>query len=329
MHTYGVRAVARALILAYSMLLPTLALASDPPATPPAEPATDPHQQEAEAAWEAAYNVLVPGPAKIALREQASLELPAGYGFVRQSEAARLMKLMGNYTDDRFIGLILPLGEDTNWLVTLDYEPSGFIKDDDAKHWDAEELLTNLKEGTEAGNEEREKMGIAPIKVTRWIEPPGYEAAAHRLVWSAEVKLKEGQDDDPGVNYNTYVLGREGYISLNLVTSAATVDKDKADAHTLLAAINFNDGKRYTDFNASTDKVAAFGLAALVGGVAAKKLGLLAIIAATVAKFFKVILIAVAAFGAGIMKWFKGKRAGNSASNGTDAGGGGGSGPAA
>ena len=44
-----------------------------------------------------------------------------------------------------------------------------------------------------------------------------------------------------------------------------------------MAAVKFNDGKRYTDFDSSTDKVAAYGLAALVAGVAAKKLGLLAI----------------------------------------------------
>jgi len=51
--------------------------------------------------------------------------------------------------------------------------------------------------------------------------------------------------------------------------------------------------------------VAAYGLAALVAGVAVKKLGLLALFAATIAKFAKLIAIAVAAFGAGIVRWFK------------------------
>ena len=69
--------------------------------------------------------------------------------------------------------------------------------------------------------------------------------------------------------------------------------------------MDFKSGKRYGDFNSSTDKVAAYGLAALVAGVAAKKLGLLALFAATILKFAKVIAIAVAAFGAGIVRWFK------------------------
>ena len=82
------------------------------------------------------------------------------------------MRLMGNQTDGRFIGLVFPLSDAGQYFITLDYEDSGYIKDDEAKDWDADELLQSLKDGTEAGNEEREKLGIDPIKVTRWVEPP-------------------------------------------------------------------------------------------------------------------------------------------------------------
>lgn len=75
----------------------------------------------------------------------------------------------------------------------------------------------------------------------------------------------------------------------------------------MLADLAYNAGKRYEDFSASTDRVAAYGLAALIGGVAAKKLGLLAIVMAFVLKFAKVILLGMAAFGAGIMKFFRRK----------------------
>ena len=73
----------------------------------------------------------------------------------------------------------------------------------------------------------------------------------------------------------------------------------------MLTGVEFKSGKRYTDFNSSTDKVAAYGLAALVAGVAAKKLGLLALLGAGILKFAKVIVIAVVAFGAGVVRWFK------------------------
>lgn len=275
----------------------------------------DSSQPSAEdAVWAAASAARQAGPTTIEFRDQASLQLPAGYVFIPVKEGKAVMEMMGNQTDDRFLGLILPEAGN-GWFVTLDYEPAGYIKDDDAKHWDADELLQSLKDGTEAANEHRQQMGIAPIEVTRWVEVPAYEAQTHRLIWAAEARNKGQVDQDPGINYNTYVLGREGYISLNLITATSTIDTDKKAAHELLSFIDFNDGKRYTDFNASTDKVAAYGLAALVGGIAAKKLGLLAVVGAFLLKFAKIIVIAIAAAGGAIVKFFKGKKeAGESAS---------------
>jgi uncharacterized membrane-anchored protein len=276
------------------------------PGTTAAETPAEAREREAKVADEAARKALVRGPSTIQLKDEASLALPERFGYIPVKEAAELMRVMGNTTDENFLGLIVPLGdEDAHWLVEMRHEAAGYIKDDDAKNWDAAKLLDSLKEGTEAANAHREEIGIPPIVVTRWIEPPAYEAPTHRLVWAAEAKLKNGTDDDPTVNYNTYVLGRDGYISLNLITEASAVERDKAAARRLLGLVAYNKGKDYGDFNSSTDKVAAYGLAALVAGVAAKKLGLLALLAATIVKFAKVILIAIAAFGAGIAKWFK------------------------
>lgn len=260
-----------------------------------------------DAVWAAASAVKQVGPTTVQFRDQASLQLPAGYVYIPVKEAKALMDMMGNQTDDRFLGLILPDSQ-ASWLVTLDYEPAGYIKDDDAKHWDADELLQSLKDGTEAANEHREQMGIAPIEVTRWVQVPAYEASTHRLIWAAEARDKGGADQDPTINYNTYVLGREGYISLNLITAASAIETDKKTAHELLSATDFNSGKRYADFDSSTDKVAAYGLAALVGGLAAKKLGLLAVIGAFLLKFAKVIFVAVVAGGGAIAKFFKSKK---------------------
>lgn len=260
-----------------------------------------------DAVWAAASAVKQVGPTTVQFRDQASLQLPAGYVYIPVKEAKALMDMMGNQTDDRFLGLILPDSQ-ASWLVTLDYEPAGYIKDDDAKHWDADELLQSLKDGTEAANEHREQMGIAPIEVTRWVQVPAYEASTHRLIWAAEARDKGGADQDPTINYNTYVLGREGYISLNLITAASAIETDKKTAHELLSATDFNPGKRYADFDSSTDKVAAYGLAALVGGLAAKKLGLLAVIGAFLLKFAKVIFVAIVAGGGAIAKFFKSKK---------------------
>ncbi|MNT25414.1 hypothetical protein D3C72_1609320 [compost metagenome] len=216
------------------------------------------------------------------------------------------MRSMGNRTDDTFIGAIFP-ADDGDWMAVVKFVKEGYIKDDDAKDWNADELLTSLKEGTEAANEERAKRGIPGIEVTGWAQKPQYDAATHRLVWSALSKKKGSDGGNPGVNYNTYALGREGYLSLNLITNANDLEKYKPDATKLLGALQYDDGKKYADFNASTDKVAAYGLAALVAGAAAKKLGLFAVALAFLAKFAKVAVVAGGAALWGLTKLFKKK----------------------
>lgn len=272
------------------------------------EPASSPAKSAMQSAWTAAEKALQRGPQTIALRNQATLKLPEGYGFIPTREASELMEAMGNGSDDDFIGLIMPTTEAGDWMISVDYSPAGYIEDGDAKNWNADELLSNLKEGTEAGNKRRIQMGIPALEVTRWIETPSYDSTTQRLVWSAEARDKgAAPGEDSTVNYNTYVLGREGYVSLNLITSRAVIEQDKPAVHTLLSALNFENGKRYEDFNSSTDKVAEYGIAALIAGVAAKKLGLIAVILAFAAKFAKVLLLAGAGVIAAFAKFFKRK----------------------
>jgi uncharacterized membrane-anchored protein len=219
------------------------------------------------------------------------------------------MRAMGNRGGDDLVGVIFPSNKDDDWMVVIKFVKEGYIKDDDAKDWNADELLTSLKEGTEASNVERTKRGMPAIEVAGWAEKPHYDASTHRLVWSALARDKGDTSGENGVNYNTYALGRDGYISMNLVTAAKTLDHDKPVATQLLSALQYNDGKRYADFNGSTDKVAAYGLAALVAGAAAKKVGLLAVIAAFAAKFAKLIIVAAGAALWGVAKLFGKKKA--------------------
>jgi uncharacterized membrane-anchored protein len=80
--------------------------------------------------------------------------------------------------------------------------------------------------------------------------------------------------------------------------------------------VQFKDGKRHSDFNEATDKVATYGLAALVGGLAAKKLGLLAAAGLFLAKFGKFILIGVAAVAAILARRFTRTKAASASSAG-------------
>ena len=257
-------------------------------------------------AFDDARKVARDGPADVALASQAVLKLPAGMVFVPQPQALALLNAMGNPgSDDALQGLVFP-ADNAGWFMTVRFEPSGYIKDDDAKGWDVDELLKSYQEGTEASNAERLKMGVPALEVLGWAEKPAYDAATHRLAWAMSSRHKGAAADEPqGVNYNTYVLGREGYFSMNLITGLADLPAHRPAAQGLLQALAFDDGKRYADFQPGTDKVAEYGLAALVVGVAAKKLGLIAVVLAFVAKFAKVIFLAVAGFGALAAKFWK------------------------
>jgi uncharacterized membrane-anchored protein len=249
------------------------------------------------------------GPADIALADQAVLHLPARHAFIPQPQAGKLLNAMGNPGQDpRLQGLIVPDGNE-GWFMTVRFESSGYVKDDDARDWKADDLLDSYKKGTEATNEERQKMGVPAIEILGWAEKPAYDAATHRLVWAMSSRHKGDAADAPqGVNYNTYALGRDGYFSLNLVTALSDLPRHKPAAQAMLAALDYKEGKRYADFDAKTDHVAEYGLAALVVGVAAKKLGLIALALGFFAKFAKVILIGLALLGGGAAKLFKRKK---------------------
>jgi uncharacterized membrane-anchored protein len=264
---------------------------------------------ELAAAWQAAGKAGTAGPADVPLIDQATLKLPAGDFFVPKAEGMRVMRALGNTVHDpSFVGLVLGTRQNDRWLVVITYIKEGYIKDDDAKDWKADELLNNLKAGVDESNKDRAARGFPEMEVIGWIEPPNYDAASHRLVWSVLGKDKGVSDDaSKDVNYNTYALGREGYFSLNLLSDSTRIATDKSAAHELLANLTYQSGKRYEDFSASTDRIAEYGLLALVGGVAAKKLGLFALALAFVLKFAKAIFVAAAVFGTGVVKFFRRK----------------------
>jgi uncharacterized membrane-anchored protein len=281
----------------------------------PAPPSEASRKAELAAAWEAASKAGSSGPSDVALIDQATLKLQAKYFFVPKAEAARALRALGNVVNDTdLIGLIVGERQSDQWIVVIRYIKEGYIRDDDARNWNADELLKNIKEGVEETNKDRVARGFPEMQVIGWVEPPGYDDATYRLVWSMLAKDKDQADNVPkGINYNTYALGRDGYFSLNLLSNSARIANDKTAAHELLADLDYNTGKRYEDFSATTDRIAEYGLAALIGGIAVKKLGLLALGAALVLKFAKPIFVGVALVGAGVMRFFRRKPRDNSA----------------
>jgi uncharacterized membrane-anchored protein len=248
------------------------------------------------------HSRLINGPAKIALRDQATLDLPQGYGFLPEAVAKDVWKRDGHVSSDGILGMILPTGYGEDWLIFMEFSPSGFVRDEDAKTWDTDALLNAIRDGTARDNERRQKLGVAQLEVVGWIEKPHYDDKTRRLIWSLAVRQKESAPQaDNSVNYRMAVLGRQGYISMTMVTGESAIAGEKSTANALLSDVQFDTGKRYSDFNPSTDRVAEFGLAALIGGLAIKKLGLFAVLAAFFAKAAKFIVVIFV----GALAWFR------------------------
>ncbi|RQH05829.1 DUF2167 domain-containing protein [Paraburkholderia dinghuensis] len=246
----------------------------------------------------------------------ATLKMGTSYSYLEAKDAQRVLTdLWNNPPDKDVLGMILP-GTDPHvvlkqdaWAVIVYFVNDGYVSDEDAHKIDYDEMLRDMQKGTRDSNAERVKEGYPALELRGWAEPPHYDAKAHKLYWASDlaVKKEDGSLSAGTLNYGIRVLGRKGYLSLNAVAPMDQLANVRADMPQVLAMTEFDDGERYTDYKAGTDKLAAYGLGALIAGVAAKKLGLLAIIAAFAAKFFKVGIVALIAFGAGLKRLFSRK----------------------
>jgi uncharacterized membrane-anchored protein len=256
---------------------PAAAESAAPAAAGSAEPAGGAEPAEGEPShWQQ-------GPASVDLGHELTLELTPAYAFLPKEFAAKALEANGSFHNENLLGIVAGADHSADWFVVMRYDAEGYVKDDE--EIDANDLLKDMREGNEEANAERKQRGFNPLTLEGWSDPPHYDKAKHHLVWSLIVSDPEGKS----VNYNTRVLGRHGFVSLNLVTDPEKLGAYRSHAAALLGGTRFKQGARYEDFNADTDKVAEYGLAGLVaagaGLGAAKfvKLGLFA-------KFSKVIL---------------------------------------
>lgn len=235
----------------------------------------------------------------------ASLDLPPSFRYLGPADAERvLVDAWGNPPGSPSLGMIFPANVspvgDEGWGVVITYEEDGHVNDEDADGIDYDELLKNMQEATSEANGERQKQGYASMRLVGWAEPPHYDKASHKLYWAQDLAFGDASQNT--LNYNIRVLGRKGVLVLNAVSGMSQLDMVRGEMPTVLAATNFNAGHGYTDFDSSTDQVAAYGIAALVAGGAAAKLGLFAKLFALLVAFKKFIIIGAIALFAGIRK---------------------------
>ena len=247
----------------------------------------------------------------------AHLDLPSGYRFV-DSQGARkvVVDLWGNPPEQGsdVLGMVVPAGETlenpNSWAIVISFSEDGHVSDGDADEINYGELLSQMQAADKESNEARKAQGFETMDLVGWAVPLHYDKEHKVLHWAKQFKV-EGADEDT-LNYDVRVLGRRGVLSLNGVASMGRVADVEAATPGIVSMVQFNDGHRYADFNAATDKKADYSLAGLVlgGAMAAKiaaKAGILAKLGAILIagkKFVVIGLIALVAF----VKRFFGKK---------------------
>jgi len=242
------------------------------------------------------------GPKQVELGHQAQIDLPAEMVLFEQAAAQELLRKGGNDTEG-VLAAIVPISDASHWLVVIEADDVGYVSDSDANELDAPEMLDQFKRGTIEQNKKRVAMGVPELFLDGWSEPPRYERATRHLVWGLNAHDTNGKV----VNFFTRFLGRNGYVSVDLIDDSSTIEASKAQALSILTAVHFKPGARYED-HVGSDKDSGLGLKALVlggaGVVIAKKTGILIAILLALKKVFIVVIAAIGGF----FRWLFGRK---------------------
>lgn len=242
----------------------------------------------------------------------AYIDVPKNFKFLDGEQAEYVLSdLWGNPPSGQLPeGLLVPKDHgvlnNVTYAIEITYEDIGFINDEDAKEIDYEELLESIKEDSELRNEYLRKEGYSTVEIIGWAAPPRYDEVSKKLYWAQEAKF--GNSVENTLNYNIRILGRKGLVNLNAIGSMEILDLVEKEIPDVLASVHYNEGSRYSDFDSSYDKVAAVGIGGLIAGKVLAKAGILAKLGILLAKFWKIIALAIFGLFAGVRKFFGGDR---------------------
>jgi uncharacterized membrane-anchored protein len=189
----------------------------------------------------------------------SSISIPDGYALVTGSDADAIFKNDGEPAVESLEGYVCNFSNFEN-AVLFQYFNTGYISTDDAEELDSKTLLDSIIENTQKSNRERRKNGNSEIQVIGWVQEPTFDKESNTVYWAIE---SESGENENTINAVALRLGREGYEQITWITSKSSYTHLSGDLDVMLRAHNFDVGYRYNDYTVG-DKVAEFGIAALV-----------------------------------------------------------------
>lgn len=235
------------------------------------------------------------GPCVGRLGNLAQIQVPAGMAFTGKEGTKKWMEATHNLANDDMLGLVVPMSDSASWWALFEYNEVGHVPDDEKDALNAQAILKSIREVNVEANKERKKRGWHEMEVVGWDREPFYNETTHNLTWAIRGRSPNGES----VNYNVRMLGREGYMSAELILGVNELAGAVGPFENLLSGYTYTTGNRYAEYRKG-DKLAKYGLTALVAGgvgAVAAKSGLLA-------KLWKLIVLAVIAVATAIRRFF-------------------------
>lgn len=202
------------------------------------------------------------GPITSDLGKVAEVRIPAGWIFAGQADMKTIMEAGQNLYDGDEVGFVFE--PNSNLAVYFQFDESGYVKDDEKGSLDADTMLKSMRAGNEKANEERKKRGWGELHMIGWEIPPRYNENTHNLEWAIRLRGSEGEV----INFNTRLLGRNGFMKVTLVTAPQEFQGALPLFRKITSDVSYKPGHRYAEYRQG-DKVAKYGLTALVVGGAA------------------------------------------------------------
>ncbi len=227
----------------------------------------------------------------------ARIKLENNLRFLNASDSSKFIELNGN--PPRSNNYVLSPWP-PSWFAVFSFDASGYVRDDEKL--DAAELFKSLKEQNEAGMAERKRLQLPILRLAGWAVDPHYDLATKRLEWGTRYVVDSTGEE--AANYTIRILGRSGVMSVVLVSEPTSLANDVRELRAALRGFEFVSGERYSEFR-DGDKVAEYGLAALIVGgaaAAAAKSGLLKGFGKFIAIGAFAVLVAIGAFFRNLFK---------------------------
>ncbi|MDA8538709.1 DUF2167 domain-containing protein [Candidatus Pelagibacter bacterium] len=184
----------------------------------------------------------------------------------------------------------------TGYDVFLDYRDDGYVKLDDWKNVNSNNLLSELREIAKANAIYLKEKNLDYVNKIDWIYKPTLNQENKSVSYSYKVDWNNGQQSMESKNL---ILGKKGYLeSAFVVAYKKDIDlKYESDfSKDFVNGVIFNEGFKHSDYKPG-DKIAAAGIGGLVAGSLGVKVLAKTGLLAKLLKFWWILLAPLAFFG--------------------------------